>query len=578
MPLFFNTPTNQLSKAPTTRLSNVSTNQLPNAPTARLFSAPTKKRSLPKLFLLALCFLGFLAAFPSVASALSEADQAALKEVVNLMARWRPDEAEPRLAPLLKRYPKEPLLQNMMGELRYLQGRYKEAKAHYEALQKADKLRNHSTYQSLINTMKIAEKYEYFETKRFRIGYVAGSKEAAVAIYLAEALERGYEELGKVFAYYPKDKIRVDLLNEALELAAMSPLTEEDIVRTGTIALCKYNRLMITSPRSLLKGYRWLDTAVHEFSHLLISRQAAGVPIWLHEGLARYSEALWRQKTPKSLGDYSESILARALKEDKLLTFEQMHPSMAKLPSQELAALGYAQVYTVILYFVRLHGIQAIPKLLKHIHEGKDAKEAVSLVAKQPFDTFLAAWKTDILAQGLRYQPELIPPKKVLKSRIPKMSKEEKQKRRDLWFKPTKAKDIGERFLRLGELLRRQRRLAAALIEYRKAEHYLKQSHPRLQNKIALVLLALRRYQEIVHSLKPLRKRHGGDVTLHVNLGQAYFHLGQMPEARASFEEANQINPFHPSIHLHLRKIYQKLGEPQLAQREERVIQQLRAF
>ena len=57
-------------------------------------------------------------------------------------------------------------------------------------------------------------------------------------------------------------------------------LTEEEIKTSGTIALCKYNRLMITSPRDLVYGYGWADTVAHELIHLLINRRSRNtVPI-----------------------------------------------------------------------------------------------------------------------------------------------------------------------------------------------------------------------------------------------------------------------------------------------------------
>jgi hypothetical protein len=41
-------------------------------------------------------------------------------------------------------------------------------------------------------------------------------------------------------------------------------------------------------------------------------------------------------------------MIAAALKKGRLITFDEMHPSMAKLPSQDAAALAYAEVYTLV--------------------------------------------------------------------------------------------------------------------------------------------------------------------------------------------------------------------------------------
>ena len=88
---------------------------------------------------------------------------------------------------------------------------------------------------------------------------------------------------------------------------------------------------MITSPKALARGYSWLDTLAHEFIHLIISEKSKNtVPIWLHEGLAKYSESLWYGEAGLALEPASENLLADATKDNDLVTFEEMHPSMAK--------------------------------------------------------------------------------------------------------------------------------------------------------------------------------------------------------------------------------------------------------
>ena len=76
----------------------------------------------------------------------------------------------------------------------------------------------------------------------------------------------------------------------------MSPLTETDIETTGTIALSKYNKLMVVSPRATIFGYPWMDTLAHEYTHLVVSRISNdAVPVWLQEGIARYEQTRWRR-------------------------------------------------------------------------------------------------------------------------------------------------------------------------------------------------------------------------------------------------------------------------------------------
>ena len=50
-----------------------------------------------------------------------------------------------------------------------------------------------------------------------------------------------------------------------------------------------------------------------------------------------------------------EKLLAGAVRKKKFITYQQMHPSMAKLPSQEDAALAFAEDRAVFRLLF-LHG------------------------------------------------------------------------------------------------------------------------------------------------------------------------------------------------------------------------------
>ena len=60
-----------------------------------------------------------------------------------------------------------------------------------------------------------------------------------------------------------------------------------------------------------------------------------------------------------------EHLLAKALRAGKLITFEAMHPSMAKLPSAEDATLAFAEVATAIAYLHARGGMAALRAAIK---------------------------------------------------------------------------------------------------------------------------------------------------------------------------------------------------------------------
>ena len=71
---------------------------------------------------------------------------------------------------------------------------------------------------------------------------------------------------------------------------------------------------MIVSPKALVRGYPWLDTLTHEYTHYIVSRVSRNsVPIWLHEGLAKFEERRWRGPSGGGLPPAMDNLLSQAL-------------------------------------------------------------------------------------------------------------------------------------------------------------------------------------------------------------------------------------------------------------------------
>jgi len=98
----------------------------------------------------------------------------------------------------------------------------------------------------------------------------APAEDAVLVPYALEALESAYDALALDLGFAAEMPIRIEFYRSPSDLADVSSLSAAEVARTGTIALCKFNRLMIASPRALDRGYPWLDTlalgpAVAEF-------------------------------------------------------------------------------------------------------------------------------------------------------------------------------------------------------------------------------------------------------------------------------------------------------------------------
>ena len=163
---------------------------------------------------------------------------------------------------------------------------------------------------------------------------------------------------------------RVELYPDADSFIAASSLKREDVETTGVVGLAKWSRLLVTSPRVLPRGYPWQDTIAHEYIHLVVTHHTADrAPVWLQEAVAKYLDARWRDGTDRfRLSVRQQGLLAEALRKDDLVTFDEMHPSLAKLPTAERASLAYAQLATLMQYCFEVGGeevlLRVLPKVL----------------------------------------------------------------------------------------------------------------------------------------------------------------------------------------------------------------------
>src|SRR5437899_6899078 len=169
------------------------------------------------------------------------------------------------------------------------------------------------------------------ETAHFR-SLLDPEKDAALVPYLSEVLERSYTRLGDIFELLPTEKIRVEVFPTPDLFYPASSLSARDIEVSGAIGICKFNKIMLLSPRNLAHGYRWTDSLSHEYIHYIVVHLSDNhAPIWLHEGMAKFFESAWRLPPGTGLDRRSESLLAHALKHNCFVGFINFDPSLVKI-------------------------------------------------------------------------------------------------------------------------------------------------------------------------------------------------------------------------------------------------------
>lgn len=473
--------------------------------------------------------------------------------------------AQSLLEPLIASTPAEPSVSLATGVLRFHQQRYAEA---IELLEKGRKAGPDLARQFLELARKaheVTRGYDRVEREHFTISFPRG-KDQILIPYLLETLEAQRTALQKDLGYAPADRVAVEILESSRALAQLSTLTEEEIKTTGTIAICKFNKLMVISPKALLFGYGWLDTAAHEYVHYVVSRRTrSSAPIWLHEGLAKYHETRWRGRGGEAFSPYAAALLKDAVRRDRLITFAEMHPSMAKLPSQEAAALAFSEVVVVVEYLVKKGGMPLLNRILDLVRDGQVAEEAVAQATEQPFAAFLVDWKRYLAARPLPEGGE---------TELRKLRFKGDPDRGDggsQWSELPDEKARG--YARLGEIFRARGRWEAARIEYGKAVKRVGLRSALLADQYATAAMMAGRDQDAAAAFTEAASRHADFAALQVHLGRLYLKQQKWTAAVEAMLRANRVDPFDPEIHAGLTQAYQALGNTELASRERRFME-----
>ena len=399
---------------------------------------------------------------------------------------------------------------------------------------------------------------------------------------LMDAVSRTVAVVGEDLGYRIEHPVVVQIVPSSEVLAVLTGLTQKEIQTSGTIAVCKYGRLMVTSPRATLVGYSWLDTVSHELVHMLISEKTYNrTPIWLHEALAKFEESRFRHAEPlyhEGLPPYEESLLATAVRSNALITFEQMHPSMALLPSQEAVALAFAEVFMAAKFLYERGGYAKMRTLLSALGSGLSDYQALEQIYGLTQKEFMARYR-----EWLRHQPlRQLRADALLDRREPSKAGDAVHLERLL----TRANQLDLRdFYHLGQLLRAQKRPHAGAIEFQKAVQNAGPNHAArsvLQDKLGEALLASGQIDRARPAFEDSLRNNPQDLEAHRGMGEV-LKKDDPYKAFLHLREALRINPLDPRIHAQLADIAQVLAAagddhenwPTLAERHRQALHRI---
>jgi len=265
--------------------------------------------------------------------------------------------------------------------------------------------------------------------------------------------------LMKVLGVELPKPLRVDLVRDQFTLAAMTGLPLEAARTTGTVAVAKWGRVTMVSPRAMPHGYPWLDTLAHEMTHLALSRGTRDkAPLWLQEGVAKREETRWRD--PQPLDDVPSVDVTAVVGLEKGLgrPIDKLGPSIAMLPTPEQAQVAFAKEL----------GDDALPQLVLRIRaldDPNDVSRAIKDVSGVDFAEWDKRWRAHLATVPRELPPDLAPG-----GNIPNV------------------REIVKR-VRLGELLRERGHFPAAVSQLARAQ-VIVPADPSLRCYLAAALLA----------------------------------------------------------------------------------------
>ena len=482
---------------------------------------------------------------------------------------WDVETVWPLVQEALAKEPSNPELLEVAAHIAFHRGDYPQAlqllKQSMELGGENEKRRGFALF--IEETINVLADYKRYETPHFII-HLNEAQDGILVDYLTDALEKTYAVMSRAYDFKSREKIRVELFPDARAFYLASTLSVRDIEVTGAVGLTKFNKLQFLSPRALVYGYRWLDAISHEYMHYLIVKLTSNkAPIWFHEGLSKYEETRWRDG-PSYLSPLYRTFLAQAQADNRLIEFVKMEPSLIHLDTPEEVQLAYAQGASAIEFIISRVGTEGLKNIMARMarSQTKGAGEAIREMMGLEFSEFEAQWKEFLAAKEI---------KPVAGAKIQSYKVKEGKAAEERMDMAEIKSLVARNRAHLGDRLIARGRTGAAVIEYRRALAETQDAVP-VMNRLSSALIELDRDEEALDMLKRTLGLAPDHPTPYTQLGQLYLKRKDFKKAKPAFEEAIQINPFNPDVHVGLANACAMLGDSFCVAKERDIARRLR--
>ncbi len=224
--------------------------------------------------------------------------------------------------------------------------------------------------------------------------------DAVLEPLLHETVTAARKVTGDALGFEWKAPTYVVVVRDQQTLAEATGLPYDAARTTGTLAIAKWGRVTMLSPRATEAPFAWRDTVVHELAHLALTAVTADrAPLWLQEGVAKDMEIRWRDADPYDERLPLASIVRAAMGTGEYVPLDKLGPSVAMLPSANAAEVAFAAATLFVRYLRAELGVDGFARYLRLLAEAGPRDDALQRATGRSFPAWHGAW-LDLLRQG----------------------------------------------------------------------------------------------------------------------------------------------------------------------------------
>lgn len=263
--------------------------------------------------------------------------------------------------------PRNPLALELLGEIEHLQQNFQEAENYYkQSYLMSPSTRLRQKIEKIQKENLVEKDLDTYDEEHFIIKYRKG-EQGYEGYGLKNLLRDAYRQISQDFGVYFRHKITVLFYNGR----EFHDVTGQSLWVGGLYD----GKIRLPAYRQDFKELDLRAAAVHEMTHAFVaSLGGAGVPAWIHEGLAEYEQNKVR---PVEANVFDAAVRTGDLLPMNRLLSERLN--IEKMDPLEVA-LFYQEVFMLVHYMVERFKMYRMKEILLKFKEGKPAEQVIEEV------------------------------------------------------------------------------------------------------------------------------------------------------------------------------------------------------